>query len=76
MIISKTAPSAGEVRDEININYTGKELSIGFNPHYLIDVLKNIDQEEVTMELTGAENPGVIRTPDNYIYVVLPMQLT
>ena len=76
MVISKTAPNIGKVRDEINIDYKGGELSIGFNPHYLIDVLRNIDQEEIVMELTKAEDPGVIRTPDNYIYVVLPMQLT
>ena len=76
MVISKTAPNIGEARDEVNINYIGKEISIGFNPHYLIDVLRNVDQEEIVMELTGAENPGVIRTSDNYIYVVLPMQLT
>lgn len=76
MVISKVAPNIGEAKDEINIEYKGKEISTGFNPHYLIDVLRNIDQEEVVMELTGAETPGVIRTPDNYIYVVLPMQLT
>ena len=76
MVISKAAPNIGEVKDEIDIDYKGKELSIGFNPHYLVDVLRNIGQEDILMELTESENPGVIRTPEDYIYVVLPMQLT
>lgn len=76
MVISKVAPNIGEAKDEIDIEYKGKEVSAGFNPHYLMDVLRNINQKEVVMELVGAESPGVIRTADNYIYVILPMQLT
>jgi len=75
MVVSKNTPDVGEAREELEIEYKGPDLSIGFNPTYLIDVLKNIDVDRVGLELTAPDKPGVIRTPDNFIYVVLPMQL-
>lgn len=76
MVVSKNTPDLGEAREELDINYSGSELSVGFNPNYLTDVLKNLDSPEVDFELTDSEKPGVIRTKDgSYIYIVLPMQL-
>ncbi len=75
LVLSKSTPYLGEAHVEMGVDYKGKDLSIGFNPDYLIDVLKNIDQETVGLELVDAEKPGVIRIGDEYVYVVLPMQL-
>lgn len=75
MVLSKSTRDIGEVREELGVDYKGKELSIGFNPDYLIDMLKAIDQETVGIELTDAEKPGVVRAKDEYVYVVLPMQI-
>ena len=76
MIVSKNTPDIGEAREELEVEYKGDDISIGFNPGYLIDVLKNLDLDKVRLELTDPTKPGVIRTQDNFIYVVLPMQLT
>ena len=76
MIVSKISPEAGEAREEIEAAYKGKELTVGFNPHYIIEGLKNISEEDVALELEGPEKPGVIRTKDRYIYIVLPMQIS
>jgi DNA polymerase-3 subunit beta len=79
MIISKNSPDLGEVKDQVEVVYAGKEMSVGFNPHYLADALKNISQEEVNFEIEGPDKAGVIRTQgpaDKYIYLVLPMQLS
>jgi len=76
MIISKNAPFIGEVKEEMPIKYNGKAMSIGFNPSYVIDVLKNLTDDEIGLELEGPDGPGVIRKGGEYIYVVLPMQLT
>ncbi len=75
MILSKSAPYIGEIRDELNVDYKGRDLVIGFNPDYLIDVLKSIDVERFNFELTDSEKPAVIRFGNEYVYVVLPMQL-
>lgn len=76
MIMSKQAPEIGEAHEDLQVQYAGPEFSIGFNPVYLIDVLKALPDGNVEMELPGPDKPGVIRTKDHYLYVVLPMQLT
>lgn len=75
LVVSKNTPDIGEAREELSTEYNGGDLSIGFNPSYLIDVLKNVNTEKVGFELTAPDKPGVIRAQDDFIYVVLPMQL-
>jgi len=75
MVISKQSPDIGEAREELDVEYKGSPFSIGFNPNYIIDALKNINQSSLGFELENPEKPGVIRIGDNYVYVVLPMQL-
>jgi len=76
MIISKNTPDVGEAKEELDVEYKGPEITVGFNPNYLIDVLRNLRKDAVAMELTSSEKPGVIRTEDKYTYIVLPMQLS
>jgi len=74
VVISKTTPDVGESREEIPVEYGGSELIVGFNPQFLIDVLKNIDDQLVGLELAGPDKPGVIRL-ENYLYLALPMRI-
>lgn len=76
MTLSKNTPYLGEAKEEISIDFNSEEqLDIGFNPRYLIDVLKSIEDEEIYFEVNEQNKPGVIRRGDEYQYVVLPMQL-
>ena len=75
-VISKSAPYLGEARVEADADYKGKDITMGFNPDYLIDLLKNIEGETISMEVSDPEKPGVVRRGSEYIYVVLPMQLS
>ncbi len=74
LVVSKSTPDVGESREELKVEYRGKELVVGFNPSYLIDVLKNLSDEDINFELSDSEKPGVIRV-DGYVYIVLPMRL-
>jgi len=74
LVISKSTPDVGEFNEEMAVEYQGKELAIGFNPVYLIDILKNLNEEAVNLELVDGEKPGVIRL-SGYVYIVLPMRL-
>ena len=74
LVISKSTPDVGESREELSCEYSGKDMIIGFNPNYLIDALKNLEDEMVEFEITDSEKPGVIRS-NGYIYIVLPMRL-
>ena len=75
LVVSKSTPDIGESLEELSVEYGCKEMMIGFNPNYLIDVLKNLQDDMVEFELTDSEKPGVIRT-DGYVYIVLPMRLS
>ncbi|MFH1460139.1 MAG: DNA polymerase III subunit beta [Candidatus Omnitrophota bacterium] len=80
LVISKTTPDIGEVKEEIPMEYKGKEITVGFNPNYLLDVLKVLQEENIDFEVIDAEKPGVFRESfdekGEYLYIVLPMQLT
>ena len=74
IVVSKTTPDVGESREEIAVEYGGLELIVGFNPQFLIDVLKNINLETINLELVGSDKPGVMRLGD-YLYLALPMRI-
>jgi len=72
--LSKNAPQLGEAREDVAAQYSGENLQIGFNPAYLIDLLKNLTEEKVCLEFLGSGKPAVLRKED-YIYLALPMAL-
>jgi len=76
LTISKQTPEVGEAHEELKVSYSGSEFSVGFNPNYIIDVLKALPDGNVEIELPGPDRPGVVRTKDHYLYIVLPMQLS
>ncbi len=75
LVVSKSTPDVGEFKEEIPLEHAGKELAIGFNPVYLLDMLKNWKQEELSLEFYDPEKPGVVRSPE-YVYIVQPMRLS
>ncbi len=75
LVISKHTPQLGEYKEEIEAEFKGKELALGFNPQYLIDVLKVIEEEEVIFDVYSPEKPLVLRS-NGFIYLALPMRLS
>lgn len=74
LVVSKSTPNIGESREEVVSEYNGKEMIVGFNPQFLIDVLKNIAEEDINLELLGPDKAGVIRM-NEYLYLALPMRI-
>jgi DNA polymerase III subunit beta len=70
-------PEQEEAQDEVEIDYKGGELEIGFNVTYLLDALAAIDTETVEIGLTDSNSSCLIRSPGttNARYVVMPMRL-
>ncbi len=70
----KINSSVGSMNERINIQKEGKDIMIGFNPKFLIDSLRAIDEEEITLYLVNAKAPCIIRDKEeNYIYLILPV---
>jgi DNA polymerase III subunit beta len=66
-----------EAVDELDIDYSGDSIEIGFNVTYLIDVLTNMEQDMVKVELSDSNSSALITIPDNqhFKYVVMPMRI-
>ena len=65
------------MNEEIDIVKEGKDILIGFNPKYLIDALKVIDDENINMYLMNPKAPCFIRDDDeSYTYLILPVNIS
>jgi DNA polymerase-3 subunit beta len=76
LTISSRAPAQGEATIELPIQYEGQPVEIGFNPHFLIEPLKNAHVDEVRLELKASNQPGLLRISDDLLYVVMPVNLS
>ena len=64
----------GSMKEDIDIEKEGKDIMIGFNPKFLIDALKVIDDEEISIYLMNPKAPCFIRDDaQQYIYLILPV---
>ena len=67
----------GSMKDQIAISKEGKNLVIGFNPKFLVDALRVIDEEEVTIYLINSIAPCIIRDEkSSYLYLILPINVS
>ena len=74
--ITMTTPDVGEARETLPVKYDGKEFSVAFNPEYMMDPLKNLNNDEVFLELTDELSPGVMKADIPFLYVLMPMRIT
>ena len=75
--VASTNAEQEEAVDELDIDYSGDSIEIGFNVTYIIDVLANMDQDMVRIDLADANSSALITIPenDNFKYVVMPMRI-
>jgi len=66
-----------EAEEELELNYPGDALDIGFNVTYMIDVLNNVGSENIVFSFADANSSCLVTVPDdeNYKYVVMPMRI-
>jgi DNA polymerase-3 subunit beta len=74
--ITANSPDVGEAKENLAINYQGPEISIAFNPRYVIEPLNALTEDNVFIELIDELSPGVLKINGPFLYVVMPMRLT
>ena len=73
----KINSTVGSMNEQIDIEKLGRDLMIGFNPKFLIDALRVIDDEQISVYLVNPKAPCFIRNDDNsYVYLILPVNFT
>ncbi len=77
LTITSDNPDLGEVREELDAEYSGEPIAIGFNPKYVVELLGQMTSDQVTLALGGELDPGLLRplTGDDYLGVVMPMRI-
>lgn len=77
MEIMSNNPELGDAKEEIEVDYSGKDLKIGFNAKYIQDVLQAIQDTEVDFEINDQLSPGLMRPHNDasYTCVVMPMRI-
>lgn len=78
--ITSESPESGSGFDEVPVDYTGPELTIGFNAKYFLDVLGAIEDTEVILGVSGELDPAVLRPgsesdQQSYVAVIMPMRI-
>ncbi|MGA7215209.1 MAG: DNA polymerase III subunit beta, partial [Terrimicrobiaceae bacterium] len=74
--ITANTPEVGEAREAMAVVYRGRDLSIAFNPEFLMDPLRNLANDEVHLELIDEMSPGVIKINTPFLYVLMPMRVS
>lgn len=75
--ITSDNPDLGEAQEDIEVEYDGEDLTVGFNARYFIDILNEITRDMVVLEFNGELDPGLVRPAEShdYIGVVMPMRI-
>lgn len=74
--LSSRVAEMGEARVSVEMtSFEGRDIEIGFNPQFITDALKVIDEPGVSLELKAPNKPGLLRSGSDFVYVVMPVTL-
>jgi DNA polymerase-3 subunit beta len=80
IVLSARTQDIGEAQEEIEAQYGGEEMNVGFNAHYLSEVLRNMETEDVLLSLSTPLNAGLVEPleqdqDENYLCLIMPLRL-
>jgi DNA polymerase-3 subunit beta len=61
LVLTSRSPESGEATVNFPAKYDGSDVEIGFNPQFLTDALRVVDNDEITLELTAPNRPGLLK---------------
>ena len=74
--VTAQSPDFGEAHESMAIAYSGPELQVAFNPAYVLDPLRALTKDEVFFEVKDEVSPGVFKTLENFVCVIMPVRLS
>lgn len=75
LAISANSPEIGEAEEVIDVRYDGPRIVVAFNPEFVMAPLRNLDQDEIFIDLIDESSPGVIKIDEPFLYVIMPMRV-
>jgi len=74
--VTANSPDVGEAQESMDVIYQGPPMQIAFNPEFLQAPLRNLDSNDVYLDLIDEMSPGVLRIEGTFLYVLMPMRVT
>ncbi len=74
--ITAQSPDFGEAHESMAIGYSGPDLQVAFNPAFLMDPLRALTKDEIFFEVKDDVSPGVFKTLDAFLCVIMPVRLS
>ena len=74
--VTANSPDVGEAQESMDVIYQGPNLQIAFNPEFLQAPLRNLDTNDIYLDLIDEMSPGVLRIEGSFLYVLMPMRVT
>ena len=73
-----SSQEVGHASEDVDAEYEGEELTVAFNPSYLIDGVEAVLGDEVVLETVDATKPATVRAPDHedYRYLLMPVRVS
>jgi DNA polymerase-3 subunit beta len=75
LVLTSRSPDAGEATINFACKYEGADIEIGFNPSFVTEALRVVDSDEISLELTAPNRPGLLKGGPNFQYVIMPVNL-
>jgi len=73
LCLTSITPETGDAEIKIEVRYEGDDLKIGFNPQYILDALRVIEEPEIVLEFMDETKPGLLRAGKDFLYVLMPV---
>jgi DNA polymerase-3 subunit beta len=75
LVLTSRSPESGEATVNFPCKFEGGDVEIGFNPQFLADALRVVDTDEISLEITAPNRPGLLKGGPNFLYVIMPVNL-
>ena len=73
--LTSRSPESGEAEVNFPCKYEGSDVEIGFNPQFLTEARRVVETDELSLELTAPNRPGLLKGGPNFLYVIMPVNL-
>lgn len=75
LVFTSRAPETGDAQIDMAVEYDNTAIEIGFNPQFLIDVLRGLNTPDFELHLGVPDRPGLIKSGTNFLYIIMPVSL-
>lgn len=75
LVLTSRSPESGEATINFPCKYEGADIEIGFNPIFVVDALRVVNADEVSLEMLAPNRPGLLKAGADFLYVIMPVNL-